>query len=56
MPGWCAATYRAITCWEKPIKIFSQISPKRSPETQKGPDPFPDQALDLLFHCRGGGI
>jgi len=26
--------------WEKPTKIFSQISPKRSPGTTQGPDPL----------------
>ncbi|GAA0494668.1 hypothetical protein GCM10010361_70020 [Streptomyces olivaceiscleroticus] len=31
--------YSTMTCWETPTKIFSQISPKRSPETQEGTDP-----------------
>lgn len=28
------------TLWEKPAKIFSQISLKRSPGTTQGPDPL----------------
>lgn len=33
-------TASPVTPWEKPTKIFSQISPKRSPETRQGPDPL----------------
>lgn len=30
----------AAARWETRTKIFSQISPKRSPETTQGPDPL----------------
>jgi hypothetical protein len=33
-------TASAVIPWENPTKIFSQISPKRSPETRQGPDPL----------------
>ncbi|GHH24387.1 hypothetical protein Srubr_61370 [Streptomyces rubradiris] len=33
-------TASPATPWEKPTKIFSQVSPKRSPETTQGPDPL----------------
>ena len=37
--GRAGADQRRPTAWETPTKIFSQISPKPSPETQRGPDP-----------------
>ncbi|WP_139063556.1 hypothetical protein [Streptomyces zinciresistens] len=39
-----AENERLAASWEKLVKIFSQISPKRSPGTTQGPDP----------HCGSG--
>ncbi len=41
---------------EKPTKIFSHISPKRSSAQVRGLTRNADQAPDLVLHCRGGGI
>lgn len=38
------------------FKTFSQICPKMPSEPLRDPIRDADQAPDLVFHCRGGGI